>query len=509
MNDNEFNPNGFEPEHETPQAIPSAEQESAAPQMQGAQEQPFEQPAQEQPLEQPAVYQQNSAYYNSQQEPPAPKPYYVPPQMQQMPPPPQPYQNPYYNSAPVPAAPAVKKGGNGLKLLCVILAICLCISGVVAGVAIATRGNEGGKASGDPNAPTMALNDTPDTTNAPASASGTLSAEQVAEKVKPSVVGIVVYAGIGNQIGGEGSGIIMGEDTTKTYTYIITCAHVVSGSNSGIFVQLESGKQYKADIVGLDKRTDLGVLRIKEKGLKQAEFGKSDALKVGSAVYAVGNPGGMKFFGSFTNGVVSAIGRDVGSQSGYNMECIQHNAAISPGNSGGALVNEFGQVVGINSMKIMAEEYEGMGFAIPTKDAMTIVNKLIQFSYVPDRTKLGIVYYPVSASQQYSMVVQANKLPAGSLIIDSITQDSNLNKTDAQKNDMIIAVNGKNMDDPDLLADTIEKSKVGDVLTLTLCRVNVNYEIKKFDVKVALVEDKGDQEDPATTTEPDILDPFS
>lgn len=419
----------------------------------------------------------------------------------------QPYQTPYAGQQ-----TATKKSSfAGLKILCVILAVCLCLSVFVTVFALTRDSSPSDEsATGDPNAPAMQQQNTPSNdTQSEIPADGTvLTTEQVAAKVRPSVVGIVVYDSR-NQVAGEGSGIIMDEDKTGTYTYIITCAHVISDRSAKTFVQLENGKQYEAQYVGADKRTDLGVLRIKEKGLPKAGFGKSGALAVGSTVYAVGNPGGVEFFGSFTQGVVSAIGRDVSSSSGYTMECIQHDAAISPGNSGGALVNAYGQVIGINSMKIMGDQYEGMGFAIPMDNAVGIINKLIAKGYVPDRPKLGITYTAVSASAQYSMVVQANKLPAGSLIIYEISAESSLAGTKAQAYDMIIAVNGKDMDKADVLLELIEDGKVGDELTLTLCRVNSDYEISKFDVKIKLIEDKGDAaQESESTTKPDVLNPY-
>lgn len=129
-------------------------------------------------------------------------------------------------------------------------------------------------------------------------------------------------------------------------------------------------------------------------------------------MYAIGNPGGTEFFGSFTNGMVSAISRTVSSQIGYSMECIQHTAAISPGNSGGALINEYGQVVGINSLKISDSNYELMGFAIPISSAKEIIDDIIAYGRVPNRPKLGISYFSNTSNQQYNMIVQI-KGPAG------------------------------------------------------------------------------------------------
>ncbi len=332
-----------------------------------------------------------------------------------------------------------------------------------------------------------------------------LTAAEIAEKVRNWNVGVVVYSGNSSSASGQGSGIVMSRDSSGKYTYILTCAHVIDDAGMKFKIQTEEGKTYDAQIVGYDIRTDVGVLKVKTAELEIAEFGSSDALIIGDPVYAIGNPGGVEFFGSFTGGYISAINRPVSSEIGYTMKCIQHDAAINPGNSGGMLVNCYGQVVGINSQKIASTEYEGMSFAVPISSAKKIIDDLIAYSYVPDRPKLGISYYPVSASTQYSMIAQIKGLPAGTLIINEINPDSSLAGTDARKYDMIIAVNGKELTTADVLLELIDKGSVGDKLTLTLCRVNSDYSLDEFDVDVTLVEDKGTTE--TTTTQP-YIDPF-
>jgi serine protease Do len=303
------------------------------------------------------------------------------------------------------------------------------------------------------------------------------------------------------QLSGEGSGIIWGEDSTGTYTYIVTCAHVIDQTGVTFGVLLLDGKTYEAEMVATDTRTDIGVLKIKATGLPLAEVGDSSSLKVGEPIYAIGNPGGSEYFGSITDGIVSAIDRSVSAT--YTMTCIQHNAAINPGNSGGALVNTAGQIVGINSSKIASTEFEGMGFAVPTSIAQSVVESLIKFGYVPNRPKLGIQYAEVSAYQLYSMVVSIKGLPQGSLVIAGISQDSALANTKAEVGDLIIAVNGKDMDDSSVLLDLIDTGAVGDSITLTLCRIEQRtYKTTTFDVKVTLIEDKGDAEEEQTTTAP-------
>ncbi len=423
-----------------------------------------------------------------------------------------PYSGSYYNQSysyqqPPAQKPAAKKG---IKIFAALIAFVVVFS-LGAGVATIIKHSNSKQNNGTTNqqiengAPDVDIHESPvSPTNV--ALDGALTTSQVAAKVKSSIVGIVVYTNRSNSSAGEGTGVIMGEDDSRTYTYIITCAHVISDAGVKVRVQTEDGTTYDAEIVGFDTRTDLGVLRIKASGLQAAEFGNSDSLNVGDPVYAIGNPGGVEFFGSFTGGFVSAIDRPVSSEIGYTMKCIQHDAAINPGNSGGALVNAYGQVIGINSQKIAATEYEGMGFAIPITSAKGVIENLISHGYVPNRPMLGITYYPVSASQQYSMIAQIKGLPAGTLIINEINPESSLANTEARQYDMIIAVDGEPLTTADVLLEKIDNGKVGDTFTLTLCRVNSNYTIDEFDVEISLVEDKGGSEPVTTTVQ--YLDPF-
>ena len=315
----------------------------------------------------------------------------------------------------------------------------------------------------------------------------------VAEKVRPSVVGVLAY--MQGELAGEGSGVLMSESEDGEYTYVVTCAHVINEPGCEFAILLLDGTSYEAEVVALDERTDIGVLKVKASGLPLAEFGDSASLKVGEPIYAIGNPGGSEYFGSITNGIVAAIDRSISAT--YTMTCIQHNAAINPGNSGGALVNTAGQVIGINSSKIAKTDYEGMGFAVPSAIFTSVVDSLIRYGYVPNRPELGIKYAAVSDYQLYSIIVSIKGLPKGSIVIAEIPEGSALAGTDAQVGDLIIAVNGKKMDSSDVLLDLIDTGAVGDTLTLTLCRINDrNYETSTFDVTVTLVENKGS----ATTT---------
>lgn len=385
---------------------------------------------------------------------------------------------------------------KGVAIFAIILAAIVVVSTAI--VLITKRTSSDGYTGADNTTTTNAagdaqlnISDTPQATNT-SKANGVLSSEEVYKKVSPSNVGIVVYSQSSSSASGEGSGIVMGENNSHTCTYIITCAHVINDDGIKAVVQLHDGTQYDAEIVGFDSRTDIGVLKVNATGFTAAEFGDSSKLSVGETVYAIGNPGGTEFFGSFTNGMVSAISRTVSSEIGYSMECIQHTAAISPGNSGGALVNQYGQVIGINSLKISDSSYELMGFSIPISSAQEIINDLIAYGRVPNRPKLGISYYSNTSSQQYNMIVQIKGLPAGSLIVADINADSDLANKDVQVGDLIIAVNGQKLSTAEVMLEAIENGKVGDTLTLTICRISSNYQTKEFDVKVKLVEDTGD-----------------
>lgn len=401
---------------------------------------------------------------------------------------------------------AQKKKKKGKKVFCIILAIVVIIGAIAIPVSLSDK--DGGNPSVNPTDPTVVDENAPkleieETPVGDKKDGDSLSPEEIYEKIADINVAVMIYKK--DSLYTEGTGIVMGEDSTGTYTYIITCAHVISDPGIKAVIQLEDGTRYDAEIAGYDARTDIGVLKIKENGFTAAEFGNSDSLRVGSTVYAIGNPGGAALFGTFTDGKISAIGRNITSSIGYDMVCIQHNAAISPGNSGGALVNEYGQVIGINSAKIAATEYEGISFAIPITQAKEIIDKVITYGYVPGRAKLGITYVANDSSAIngiYSMAVQMMNLPSGSLVIYSIDANSALSDTEAQPGDMIISVNGKDLDKPDVLLEIIEDSSVGDVLTLELFRISSSggrYQTETLTVKAKLIEETNVKIEETTT----------
>lgn len=410
------------------------------------------------------------------------------------------YQPPYnnnggfYNPPPAGGKPPKKKN-TGLKVFIALIAVIVVLA-VSLIVAIFTDDNKPDGTHGNNEATSNVQQDKPDTDNVGdiEASEGTNNAGEavtVANTAKPFNVGILVYQN--NSLYTEGSGVLVKEDDDGKYTYIVTCAHVVNHTNVALSVLLEDGTEYPADLVGMDTRTDLAVVRIEASGLPKAEIASSENLVVGQTVYAVGNPGGSEFFGSVTNGIISAIDRPVSSSTGYEMDCIQHTSAINPGNSGGALVNGDGQLIGINSMKIASTEYEGMGFAVPSDVVVDVFNSIIENGYVAGRAKLGISYTtPSNYSQTYAMYVQMKGLPTGTIVIAGINEDSDLANKDVKVGDMVIAVNGKEMKDADMLSEMIENMSAGDSLTLTIVRVNTdNWSQTETDIKVTLVEDRG------------------
>jgi len=497
MDDN-FTGFGYEWKQNEPQAQPEARDleglERDAPELAPEQHVPEQfspedslPPLEEQPL--PRAQQPRPNPY---------QPYAMPPQ------PPYPSYAAQYPAAPQAiAAPQVppRRKKTGLTIfLVMLLAVAMTGAGIVGGAA--WRYMRGGTLNSfTSEAPTKAddtqlnLAATPGGDSSVPAVKGALSPVEIHQRLQNANVAVQLYSSRavrqsgGESVVSEGSGIIIHEDSTGTYTYVVTCAHVIS-RDASVSVELEDGTRLDAEIVGSDTRTDVGLLRVKKTGLNGAIFGDSEKLKVGEPVYAIGNPGGIEFKGSFTNGIVSAIERPLGSS--YTMLSIQHTAAINPGNSGGALVNAFGQVVGINSQKIVDARYEGMGFAIPSKVAKGVVDNLIARGYVPNRPKLGIRYLAASESRTGYIILRANDLPSGSLIIAKIDDDSVFTGTDVRPNDIITHVNGEPLHKPAVLLEAIENSKVGDTMKLTIARVNPqNYSVSSFEVSVKLIEDKG------------------
>lgn len=299
--------------------------------------------------------------------------------------------------------------------------------------------------------------------------------QDIAEQVVPSVVCIQNYQ-IHDYYGfmqtasdsrvapaGEGSGIVIREDG-----YILTNAHVVDGATS-LKVVLYDGSSHEAELIGSDSLTDLAVVKIEvseqnDAAVIPAAFGSSADLRVADKVIAIGNPGGSAFSSSVTIGYVSALNRAIpNNATGYTMEYIQTDAAINPGNSGGALVNQYGQVIGINSAKIAATGYEGLGFAIPSDFAQTIVSDLIQYGYVKDRAMLGI-------SGQFidSLTGRFYGLPQGEYV--AALNTANAQASGLREGDVILSMDGTELTSESVMRRLINARKPGEVMQLEVYR---------------------------------------
>lgn len=408
-----------------------------------------------------------------------------------------------------------KKSKAGIVILIVII-VCVCVA--VAGIVVSSISSKNDTDDKDSTSQSQDAGENEVTANdsdevATVDKDGNYTVAGVAKECIDSCVGITVYSqqasaysyfygyGYGSQDNssnsepsksGEGSGVIMSEKDGKTY--IMTCAHVISGGDS-FKVTLNNKEEYDATMVAYDSQTDIGVLSIEATGLKVAEFASSENLVVGEQVVAIGCPGGLEFMNSVTSGYISALDRPVSSSIGYDTKCIQTDAAINPGNSGGALFNMQGQVIGINSSKIASTEYEGMGFAVPSSTALATANSLIKSGYVEGRAKIGVQYNPLTSFNNASAILNALeekgfKDAEGTMVINSVDDNSDLKNKDIKQYDMIVAVNGETMTSTDVMTSILADSKPGDTIKLTVARIE-NNEIKTFEVECKLIESKG------------------
>ena len=274
-----------------------------------------------------------------------------------------------------------------------------------------------------------------------------------------------------------GTGVILTDDG-----YIVTNCHVVEDARS-VSIELTDGRSFPATLVGADEISDLAVLQINATSLIPAKFGDSGSLKVGDSVAAIGDPLGKSLRGTFTDGIVSAINRDV-TVGGRTMTLIQTNAALNSGNSGGPLINCYGQVIGINTMKIgnfvNSAGVEGIGFAIPSSTVKLIVDQLIEQGYVSGRPSLGI------KGEGVSLFYQRYYLMPPGLFITELDPDSDAAKKGIQTDDILMSINDTYITSMDDMNYVLYGCEVGETVEAIIYRAG-----KQYRVYLTLSEAKG------------------
>ena len=287
-----------------------------------------------------------------------------------------------------------------------------------------------------------------------------LPAQEIYQQVLPSVVSVVTHMSSGQGYG-AGSGVIMREDG-----YILTNYHVIEGGDAVKIMLLSDGATYDAQLVGYDESLDIAVLKIDAEGLTAAQFGDSDLLEIGDAAYAIGNPMGY-LYGTMTDGIISALHVEV-DVDGKSMNLIQTSAALNSGNSGGALINEQGQVVGITVAKISGKEdealVEGLGLAIPISDARPFINYILEAGETC-QPAIGITCSAAAMDGTAGVMVQ------------SVEPDGPAREAGLQKLDLIVAGNGKAVDSIYSLKRLINETGVGGVISLTVLREGERLEV--------------------------------
>lgn len=302
-------------------------------------------------------------------------------------------------------------------------------------------------------------------------------AVRVAKAVGPSVVGITNKAIARDffnrrvETEGVGSGVIFRSDG-----YIVTNNHVIAGAKE-LIVSLADGNTLNAELVGADEMTDIAVVKVDAKDLPTAKFGNSDEVVVGEPAIAIGNPMGLEFQGSVTVGVISALNRTL-ELNDKRVKLFQTDAAISPGNSGGALVNAEGEVIGINSAKLATNGVEGMAFAIPINTVKTIIDELMAKGYVA-RPYLGVTIFDKPTAARYGYQLSIDK----GVYVFQVSLESPAGRAGLQRGDVILSIDDKEVNSVAEVRSDIAARKVGD-------KVKVKYDRdgKENTVEVTLQE---------------------
>ena len=329
----------------------------------------------------------------------------------------------------------------------------------------------------------------------------TLSIPEIAAKCTPSSVGIIsevevsynypfYFAPSTSIAEASGSGFIYSADG-----YVVTNHHVIEDAKK-IKVILYDGSEYEAALVGSDSLSDVALLKIEvpeDVTLIPMEIGNSDDLIVGEPVVAIGCPAGIEFIGTVTDGIISAINRDIEITDNYGntqkiMTLIQTNATINHGNSGGPLINSRGEVIGINTLKL-AQDYEGIGFSIPINGAVSIINQLIEHGKVIERTEDAFVsskgIIGINGTEISEDEAEYYGIPKGVLVLQ-IDRDSSAAKNGLRRGDIITHYNGKEVSTVADINSAKGNARAGTEATITVYRVDENNDGKSFDIKFTL-----------------------
>ena len=378
------------------------------------------------------------------------------------------YNNSYSSYSYAPAAQNKKRHSTGVVILSTVLAA---IIGASAGIMSVTSIYNNNKTETSDNGGAVK------NVNITVDENASSIAEAVFEKASDSVVGIrtttsvISFFGGSQEATGEGSGVVYSSDG-----YIITNYHVIeeavkssTPSKIEVFIGNANSKSYEASVVGYNISSDLAVIKINAKNLSPIEIADSSNLKVGQPAITIGAPGGLEFMGSVTYGIISGLDRVVSANSSVSL--IQTDAAINPGNSGGALLDTTGKLIGINSSKIVAEEFEGMGFSIPSNKVVEVVKSIISKENSPEP------YIGISISEKYtSQVLSYYGYPAGAVVL-SVYDGSPAQAAGIKRGDIITEFNGKEIKEFTYLNDYLKECDPGQTVSMKVYRGGRTYDV--------------------------------
>ncbi len=495
------------PEPEAPSAEPTPE-----PSWQAPSSEPTPAPSWQAPSSEPTP----APSWQAPSSEPTPAPSWQAPSNGPTPQPRAPYTPPYgsprapqYNHGytPAPPTPQPPKKSGGSRVAIVLLAVLCCVSLLltsVMAIKLFTMDDEAPaskpstseqQSSADKDEDNGVVNENGPTlqiTDAEAISDGGLATSEIVKRNVDATVVLTMYTKTSNSFygyyygeesdslteAGGASGIVMSADG-----YIITNSHCVYDEESQtkydrIDVTMYDGRVFEgAKIVGYDPTTDLAVIKVDATDLTPAQFGDSSALSLGDRVITLGNSGGLAW--TVSQGILSGQARDVYEDTGYAIKCLQVDAIINPGSSGGPLINAYGQVVGVNSAKIVMSGYEGLGFSIPINEAKAVIDDLIKYGYVTGRVSLGIMGRTITS------------IGYEGFMIESIGEESALVGTKAKAGDIITHVNGKRVTDYAEMRAELTSHEVGETVTLTLLRLDRQTRTTiDFDVTVTLQESR-------------------